>query len=78
MTPSDLLTQAVETRRLADVAPSDTIRWQLVSLAKQFEGLADQLDGRRTRPVPSRGAPPARHRDREADSAWAYMLDVVP
>jgi hypothetical protein len=77
MTPSDLLTQAVETRRLADGAPSDTIRWQLVSLAKQFERLADQLDGSRSGPPPSSGSL-ARHRYSEADSAWAYMLDVVP
>jgi hypothetical protein len=74
--PADLLAQAAETRRLADAATNDTIRWQLVGLAKRFERLADQLDvGRRS----LADAADKRSDDLqspEVGSAAAFMLGV--
>jgi len=46
-----LRTKAAEVRQLADTSTDSLVKWQLASLAQQFERLADEVERRRT-PAP--------------------------
>ncbi|MEJ0070714.1 MAG: hypothetical protein WDO24_20550 [Pseudomonadota bacterium] len=75
---ADLLAKADETRLLADGARSETIRWQLVGLAKQFERLAEQVEfGNRARSQ-SAETSSGQGAALEESAASAFMLGVGP